>query len=454
MSATFELNKEYLELIKDAIESGKDNFLKDQLSDLHQADIAEIIDQLNLEDAKYLFKIIPNEKAAETLLELDEEVREKLLSSFTSQEIAVKIDDMDTDDATDIISELHEEKKQEVLSFLEDQKQATDIADLLTYDEDTAGGLMAKELIKVKHDWTVARCIREMRKQAEDISNIYTIYVVDDNDTLIGTLPLKKLLFNPASLRSTIKDVYVENVISAKVYQDVEEVAKMMEKYDLVVLPVVDDDNKLLGRITIDDVVDIIKEEAEKDYQMASGISEKVTTADSVWLLSRARIPWLVIGMVGGILGSQVIERYENQIQIHPELAFFIPLIAAMGGNAGVQSSAIVVQGLANKTIDFQSITSKLLKELLVGLINGLLCSLLILSYTVVFNQNINLALTAGVSLLTVVIYASFFGTLIPLLLDKYKIDPAVATGPFITTMNDVVGIFIYFFIGRLMYGI
>lgn len=454
MSANFELNKEYLDLIKEAIESGKDTFLKDQLADLHKADIAEIIDKVNLEEAKYLFKLIPKDNAAGTLLELEEEMREKLLSSFTSKEIATKINDMDTDDATDVIGELSEDKKQEVLSFLEDKKQAIDIADLLNYDEDTAGGLMAKEMIKVKHDWTVARCIREMRKQAEDVSNIYTVYVVDEQDRLLGTLPLKKLLFNPSSLRTTIENVYMDNVISVKVHQDAEEVAKMMEKYDLVVLPVVDDDNKLLGRITIDDIVDVIKEEAEKDYQMASGISEKVTTSDSAWLLTRARIPWLVIGMIGGILGSRIIGRYEEQIQIHPELAFFIPLIAAMGGNAGVQSSAIVVQGLANKTIDFQTIASKLLKELLVGLMNGIMCSLLILVYTLIFNDSVNLALTAAVSLLSVVIYASFFGTLIPLLLDRYKIDPAVATGPFITTLNDVVGIFIYFFIARMMYGI
>ena len=336
-------------------------------------------------------------------------------------------------------------------AFLWAQYEAyADIVDLLHYEEGTAGALMAKELIKVNLNWTVSTAVKEMRKQAESIDHVYTVYVVNEEDQLIGRLPIKRLLLTP--LKTKIADIYDPKIKSVGVEEDQEEIASMMEKYDLVALPVVDELDRLLGRITIDDVVDVIREEAEKDYALASGISGDVDTSDNVFRLTRARLPWLLIGLLGGILGARVIELYEGDLQLYPEMAFFIPLIAAMGGNAGVQSSAIIVQGLANKSMGVSGILPKLAKEFLVGLLNGVVCAGLIFLYNVFLGDSMNLSYTVSVALFSVILIATLFGTFVPLILDKYNIDPALATGPFITTVNDVLGLFIYFLIGHLLY--
>ena len=449
----FEITKEYLEAIRDSLDSGENTAILEQINDLHPADIAEIFDEVNSEQAEKLYPYLNEENASDVLIELEDDVRERLLETLEASEIAEKfIDNMESDDAADIMAELPDEKKDDVISLIKDAEQASDIVDLLNYDEDSAGGLMAKELIKVEMDWTIPRCVKEMRKQAEDIDDVYTIYVVDSKEKLIGTLSLKRLLLAPA--RSTIEDLYNDDVRSVKAYEDAETVANIMEKYDLVVLPVIDKLDRLIGRITIDDVVDVIKEEADKDYQMASGISESVDSSDSVRVLTRARLPWLLVGLLGGIFGALVINQYEDQLQIYPEMALFIPLIAAMGGNVGVQSSAIIVQGLANNSLGFDGLWKRLGKEFLVALLNGFVCSVLILIYTIVVKDSYDLAATVSTALILVIVFAGLFGTFVPLMLDKYKIDPALATGPFITTMNDIVGLFIYFGIGHVMYNI
>lgn len=449
----FEITKEYLEAIRDSLDSGENTAILEQINDLHPADIAEIFDEVNSEQAEKLYPYLNEENASDVLIELEDDVRERLLETLEASEIAEKfIDNMESDDAADIMAELPDEKKDDVISLIKDAEQASDIVDLLNYDEDSAGGLMAKELIKVEMDWTIPRCVKEMRKQAEDIDDVYTIYVVDSKEKLIGTLSLKRLLLAPA--RSTIEDLYNDDVRSVKAYEDAETVANIMEKYDLVVLPVIDELDRLIGRITIDDVVDVIKEEADKDYQMASGISESVDSTDSVRVLTRARLPWLLVGLLGGIFGALVINQYEDQLQIYPEMALFIPLIAAMGGNVGVQSSAIIVQGLANNSLGFDGLWKRLGKEFLVALLNGFVCSVLILIYTIVVKDSYDLAATVSTALILVIVFAGLFGTFVPLMLDKYKIDPALATGPFITTMNDIVGLFIYFGIGHVMYNI
>jgi magnesium transporter len=354
---------------------------------------------------------------------------------------------MDSDDAADIISELSETKKQEVLSHLEDQELANDIVDLLNYDEDTAGGLMAKELIKVNSNWSIMRCVKEMRRQAEDVQLVYTIYVVDDNNTLIGTLSLKRLLLTHS--KAVISEIMKEDIIKVSASMNQEEVANTMNKYDLIVLPVVNDLGQLIGRITADDVMDIMKEEAEKDYQMASGISEDIESSDTVWEITRARLPWLLIGMIGGLFGAKVIGIFD--IEKNYQMAFFIPLIAAMGGNVGVQSAAIVVQSLASGTFALGNISQRLIKELGVALVNGIICSTIILISAYILGYSFLLSLTVSIALLAVIIFAALFGTFIPLTLEKYNIDPALATGPFITTVNDVLGLFIYFLIGQLI---
>lgn len=449
----FELTKEYLDNIKLQLSEGVKDKLLEEINQLHPADIAEIIDELSEDEANLLYPYLEGSLASAVLIELEEDVREKFLSNINAAEIAEKfIDHMDSDDAADIMAELPDRKKDDVISSIKDPNQASDIVDLLNYPEDSAGGLMAKELIKVNVDWSILKCVKEMRKQAENIENVYTIYVVDDRDKLIGTLSLKRLLL--ARDGSKVKDLYFEDILAVKAYEKSEEIAAIMEKYDLVVLPVVDELYRLIGRITIDDIVDIIKEEADKDYQMASGISESVDSSDSVRLLTRARLPWLLVGLLGGIFGALVINQYEDQLQIYPEMALFIPLIAAMGGNVGVQSSAIIVQGLANNSLGFDSLFTRLGKEFLVAILNGVVCSVLILIYTIIYKDNYDLAATVSISLILVIIFAGLFGTFVPLMLDKYKIDPALATGPFITTMNDIVGLFIYFGIGHVMYTI
>lgn len=443
----FELTKEFINDIKERLEQKDFKVLKSELSQLHHVDIAALIEELSEEQGKTLFELFEDQDSAEILIELNDENREVVLEDLTSQEIAEElIENLDSDDAADIISDLSTAKKVEVLSHIEDIEHASDIVDLLSYPENTAGGLMAKELIQVNDKWSVLRCVKEMRKQAEDVDKVYTIYVVNDHNILLGTLSLKKLLLT--SEKTYIKNVYNEKVISVKADFDDEEVANIMDKYDLVVLPVVDDLNRLIGRITIDDIVDVIKEEAMEDYNKASGISEQVDSSDDIITLTRARLPWLLIGLMGGIMGAQVMGIFDIQNNI--ELAFFTPLIAAMGGNVGVQSAAIIVQGLASNSLGMDTMGERLLKELGVAMLNGIICSVLIMLITFLLGYPSSIYFTVSISLMAVIIFAALFGTFVPLALNKYKIDPALATGPFITTVNDVLGLFIYFMIGKL----
>jgi magnesium transporter len=448
----FTLTKEFIELVRQKIVEQDSLWVKENVLELHYADVAEILDALSNEEAKYIYFLVDEDTQADILMELDEDVRDRFLASLTTKEIADQLENLDSDDAADILGELSDEQIHEVISQMEDDEAAEDIVDLLNYDENTAGGLMQKEFIQANVNWTVDRAIVELRRQAEDVEKVYNIYVVDDLNKLVGLLSLKRVLF--ANPKTIISEIYQsKNVISLKTSDSDEEVAKIMEKYDLVAIPVVDFQNKLVGRITLDDVVDIIKEEADKDFQLASGISERIESNSSIWRISRARLPWLLIGMVGGIFSAQVISRFESGISLVPSLAFFIPLITATGGNVGVQSSAIVVQSLAKGNDHFGSIMQKLLKEGLVGLLNGILLSLLIYGIAFVFASS-TLGFVVSISLLVVVIFAAIIGTLIPLLLHKNNIDPALATGPFITTLNDVLGLFIYFTVGMLLYNL
>lgn len=447
----FELTKDFIGELNERIENKDQKSIIAMITDCHPADIAEILDELEFENACFLFELLEDNIAADVLVELEDDLREELLKIHSPKEIAEEfVDNMDSDDAADIISELPENKKQEVLSHLEDQDLASDIVDLLNYNEDTAGGLMAKELIKVNSNWSVMRCVKEMRRQAEDVELVYTIYVVDDNNILLGTLSLKRLLLTDS--KAIISNIMKEDIIKVSATMNQEEVANTMNKYDLIVLPVVNDLNQLIGRITADDVMDIMKEEAEKDYQMASGISEDVESSDTVWEITRARLPWLLIGMIGGLFGAKVIGIFD--IEKNYQMAFFIPLIAAMGGNVGVQSAAIVVQSLAGGTNTLGNISQRLIKELGVALVNGIICSSIILLAAYLLGYSLLLSITVSIALLSVIIFAALFGTFIPLTLDKYKIDPALATGPFITTFNDVLGLFIYFLIGQLILSI
>ncbi|TMM58461.1 magnesium transporter [Maribacter algarum] len=448
---SFKLTDELLARIAQLIENQKDSALVSLLEEVHYADVAEIANELKVDEATYLIKLLDSDKTSDVLTELDEDVREAILSNLSTKEIAEELEELDTDDAADIIAELPDEIVQEVISEIEDKEHAKDIVDLLRYDEDSAGGLMAKELVKVKENWNVLTCVKEMRSQAENVTRVHSIYVVDDEEKLIGRLSLKDLL--TTSTTSPIRDVYIPKVDSVNVNEDPEEVAKIMSKYDLEAIPVVDEIGRLVGRITIDDIVDVIKEEADKDYQLAAGISQDVEADDSVWELTRARLPWLILGLFGGLGAAAIMGGFEEMISKHAILFFFTPLIAAMAGNVGVQSSAIIVQGLANDDLK-GSVGNRLIKEMLLALLNGLILAAILLLFTWFWKGDFLTALAISISLIAVIIVAGFIGTFTPLFLDKRGIDPAIATGPFITTSNDIFGILIYFWIAKLVLGI
>ncbi|MCX7548488.1 magnesium transporter [Xanthomarina sp. F1114] len=447
----FELTDELIEQVEQLIETKNDTDLHLLLTEFHYADIAEILDELNLEEAMYVIKLLDSETTSYVLMELDEDNREKVLRNLSAKEIADEIEELDTDDAADIIAELPEDRQREVISNIEDQDHKAEITELLAYHEDSAGGLMAKELVKVFETWTVAGCLRRIRAQAQDVKRVHSIYVVNKQNKLIGRLSLKDLIV--AKSDQQISDIYIKSVDYVKVDEDSEEVARIMQKYDLEAIPVVDENMVLLGRITIDDIVDVIREEADKDYQMAAGISKGVEADASILKLTKARLPWLLIGMFGGLGAASIIEHFNEGMGSFIVLLSFVPLIQATAGNVGVQSSAIVVQGLANDTIDGK-ILKRLFKEFLLGLVNGIAIAFiaLIISHFV-FGTPYMVSLTISLSLITVITMAAFIGTLIPILLDKKGIDPAVATGPFITTSNDVFGVLTYFLIAKLILG-
>lgn len=448
---SFELTNEFLESIQQRIQQGETSQLATELHDLHPADIAEILEELDHDEAVQLLDSLDEQVIADVIIELDEEERSKLLRDYSSKDIAeVLVENLDSDDAADIINELPDDKQREVLSNVEDEEHARQIASLLTHAEDTAGALMATELVKVRESWTVTQCVREMRRQAEEVEQVYAVYVVDDDDVLQGSLSLKKLL--TLSNKTPIREIYDRKVHSVITTTPAEDVAQLMQKYDLYSLPVTDGLGRLLGRITVDDVVDVITEEAEKDYQMASGLTDEVEDSDSLIKVTRIRLPWLVVGLVGGLAVASIVGLNEDRISTIPQLAFFIPLIAAMGGNVGVQSSAIVVKALANKSFGSDS-AKRLTKEFSVGMINGLILAILMFGLGSVIGYNMEILATVSLSLLAVIVFASLFGTFVPMMLEKLKIDPAVATGPFITTSNDVIALFIYFYIGRLIIG-
>ncbi len=448
----FEISNSGIDAIKELINKGSDNRLRKRLKDLHYADIAEVIYELSTEQATYLVKLLDSEKTADALAEVDEDIREGLLEKLSAKEIAEEIEELDTDDAADLIAELPEDRQEIVMSQITDSDHVEDIRELLTYQENTAGGLMAKELVKVEENLSVLKCLNEMRSQAEEVTRVHSIYVVDEYNILKGRLSLKDLI--TANSRAIVKDIYIPQVDAVTVDQPGEEVADIMSKYDLEAIPVVDNKKQLMGRITIDDIVDLIKEEAEKDYQLAAGISNDVEANDGIFELTKARLPWLFLGLLGGLGGVFILQDFEKIMEL-PELRslfFYTPLIAAMAGNVGVQSSAIIVQGLANNVVR-GSLLPLLFKEIGLGLINGLALGLILILFGFIINQDLIISLTIAGAMMGVIIIAALVGTFVPIILNKRGIDPAIATGPFITTANDIFGIFFFFYMAKVFLG-
>ncbi|MEY3416780.1 MAG: hypothetical protein RL060_891 [Bacteroidota bacterium] len=451
---SFEITHEYINQIEDAIKNQDIDFIKATFEDMYAADASLVLYELNTEQCKYIIEHLDIDFAAEIISSVDDDTRKVFLKNFNSERISSFLKFIESDDCADILNDLTFLEREEVLAYIEkdDKEKALHITDLLRYDEDVAGGLMAKELIKANINWSLNQCIEEIRRQTENVEKCYSVYVVNDDDKLLGRVSLKKIVLSNES--TIIKDIYDEDIISVESHLPADEVAEMMQKYDLEAIPVVNTQGKLLGRITIDDIMDFVTEQTELDIQAMTGVSEKIEEDDSVWMLSRARLPWLMIGMAGGLTGAMFMGQYEKELAIIPAMAFFIPLITATGGNVGVQSSAIVVQSLASNALKTDSMFWRLFKVLVVAIINGLVLSLLVFGFNMLIGNTQTLAFVVSVSLFCVVILASFLGTTTPLLLDKIGINPALASGPFITTANDLVGLAVYFMLGNFLYHI
>ncbi|RJE73158.1 magnesium transporter [Reichenbachiella sp. MSK19-1] len=448
----FELSKEFLERFIQAVEEQEVDFIQQSLDGVNPADITELLEEFDAEDSKYVLELLDPQVGARVIIELEDDLQSRFMGNFTSEETAVYIDNLDSDDGVGVLNLLPISKREEVIALVENEEKAGHLLDLLRYEDDVAGGLMGKELIKANHNWTIQRCIEEIRKQAENVQKIYSVYVVDDNTKLIGKVSLKKIILSEDNAR--IADIYDDEVISVETYVQEEEVAQIMRKYDLEALPVVNVRGKLVGRITIDDVLDVITEQAEEDIQMMSGISSDVEEDDSVWIISKARLPWLVIGLVGGLLGAKFISLFEAQIAIIPAMAFFIPLITATGGNVGIQSSTIIVQGLANSSAFSDSVFRRLIKMLMVALVNGTILAIIVFGIVIFTTSDQTIAITVSSALFSVVLLASFMGTITPLILHRFGVNPAIASGPFITTANDLLGLAVYFFVANQLYGL
>ncbi|GJM28858.1 MAG: magnesium transporter MgtE [Cyclobacteriaceae bacterium] len=445
----FELTKEFLERFGEAIESKNDSFIKESLDRVNPADITSLLHEFSSEKSKYVLDLLKLETAAEIINDLDADVRSKFLQHFTPVEISRFINELDSDDGADIINELPIKIREEVIEGIENEEKAANVLELLRYDEDCAGGLMAKELIKANANWSIGKTIEEIRRQAEDVQKVYAVYVVDDFGRLLGRVSLKKIVM--AEDHTKVSSIYDSDVISVETYRGEEEVADIMRKYDLEALPVVNRQGRLVGRITIDDIVDVITELAEQERQLMAGISEDVEEDDSVLMLTRARLPWLVVGMLGGLLGAVFMEAFEHNITL--SLTFFIPLIMATGGNVGIQSSSLVVQSLANKSGFSKTTYTRLWKVFWVAILNGfLLAAMVFLGVQFLMGSGLRLALIVAIALLCVVLLSSFMGTATPLILDRFGINPALASGPFITTANDLLGLAVYFGVAHLLF--
>ncbi len=451
-ATTFELSVEFKQRFQQALDERDEKFIISSLEGVNSADISALLDEFDAEECKYVFDLLTTETGAEILEDLEEDVREQFIKQFSAEELAAFVGLMDSDDGTDLLYEMEVSDRNKVIRQIDDDEKASNLMELLEYDEDVAGGLMAKELIKANENWNILQCIEEIRKQAESVEKIYSVYVVDDKDNLLGKVALKKVIL--ANDHSKVADIYDDELVSVDTSTTEEEVASIMQKYDLEAVPVVNARGQLVGRITIDDVIDVIQENIEEERQLMTGVSSDVEEDDSVWRISKARLPWLIIGMAGGLVGAQFMGFFKEEIVIVPALAFFIPLITASGGNVGIQSSSIVVQSLAHPSVFADSMVKRLLKVFFVAVVNGIILALMVFGAVILFMRDQSLAATVSIALFSVVLLASFMGTITPLVLNRFGVNPALASGPFITTTNDLLGLAVYFSVAHLLYNL
>ena len=454
----FKISKEFIREVKHLINSKNDKQLEFLLNDIHYADIAEILEKLTFKKALYIFKVLDSEKTAEILLELSDDLRENILKKLSSKEIAEVLDELDTNDATDIIGELSQIKKDEVISELEDESHAKDIVDLLRYPEDTAGGIMHKELVKVNENWNVLTCVKQMRIQAENISKVHSIYVVDDENKLKGRLSLKDLL--TTSTRMHISEVYIKKLHFVDVETPEVEVARIMDKYDLEAIPVVDELGRLVGRITIDDIIDVIKEEIEKrdteDIQKFGGLEalDLPYVQTRLFEMVKKRATWLVVLFLGELFTASAMGFFEGEINKAIVLTMFIPLIISSGGNSGSQAATLIIRAMALKELDLKDWWYVMKKEIASGFLLGSILGIVGFIRILIW-QNLgihdygtywfHIAITVAISLVFIVLWGTLSGSMIPFLLKKMKLDPATSSAPFVATLVDVTGLIIYF---------
>ena len=444
----FELTKEFRDRFQQALDARDDAFIRTTLEGVKAADITTLLYEFNSEESKYVMDLLSMELQAEIISDLDSETRRNYLKVYRPEEISVFLNQLDSDDVADILHELPVKVREQVLSGLGTELR-NQVTELLRYEENVAGGLMAKELIKARVDWTVVQCIDEIRKQAENVSKFYAVYVVDESDRLLGRAALQDLIITDA--RTVVGDICERDIVSVETFLEDWEVAEVMRKYDLESVPVVNVQGQLVGRITIDDVVDVITEQAEEERQLMTGISEDVEEDDSIWRNTRARLPWLLIGIGGGLMNAKFMGLFESELARVTAIAFFTPLIQATGGNVGIQSSSLIVQSLANPDFVDEGLWKRLLKVFFVALLNGVVLSTLVLGANIVLFGEYQLSLVVSLALFSVVVFASFIGTVTPLILNRYGYNPALAAGPFITTINDLLGLTIYFFTIHLL---
>lgn len=445
----FELTNDFRERMEQALAEGDKDFIRGCLEGVKPADISALLQEFDTPQSKYVLDLLPDEVRAEIINDLDQDQRVKFLKNYEVSELSVIVNHLDSDDAVDLLNELPLQQREEVIARLDNEEKEANILDLLRYDDDVAGGLMAKELIKANLNWTVVQCIEEIRRQAENVQKVYSVYVIDDHGKLLGRVSLKKIILS--NDQTKIADIFEEDVVAVETFMSEEEVVQIMRKYDLEAIPVVNVQGKMLGRITIDDVVDVMTELAEEERNLMAGITEDVEEDDSVWMITRARLPWLVVGVLGGFISAKFIGVFEQELLRVTAIAFFIPLIQATGGNVGIQSSSIVVQSLANPSAFTDSMVKRLLKVFLVALLNGLVLAVMVYGFNLLTGAEFNLSIVVSLALFGVVVIASFLGTITPLILDRFGFNPALASGPFITTTNDLLGLGIYFYTVHLL---
>jgi magnesium transporter len=438
---TIAIDVKLIEEVKHFAEQGNRKGLKKLIDDMRAADLADLIEHLDPEERLFIFNLLEPDGAGDVLVEIETPVQERILKDLDNQAITEIVEGLDSDDAADLVGDLPDDRAREIIEGVGDEV-SEELEKLLTYPEDTAGGIMALEFVAVKAGASVKDAIDTIREKREEVENLYYIWVVDDLGKLVGVISLKDLVLEPTDRK--IGDIMNPEVNSVYVDTDQEEVARLFKKYDLVAIPVVGNDHRLVGRITHDDIIDVIEEEADEDISLMAGVFDQEITEESTLKISRARLPWLIAGLFGGIIAAAVINQFESSLEKVIALSFFFPVIMAMGGSTGTQAATIVVRGLATGDIGLMNVGKRLWMEMRVSLVNALVCGILLALIVGTWVSDYGLGFVVGLALVLIIVNAGVIGSAVPMVLNKWNVDPALAAGPFVTTSNDILSLLIY----------